>query len=165
MHDIWEHRDLYVLDLNCDYAIPLLRAANETGMLSAPLKWLLLRDRSSVDGDWTDERETLKGMAVYPDSEVIVARKRRNGVVEIRSVYRPSPFHEAIEEDRGNWTIEHGVRMPNLYPSSRRRRDLRRTPLKSCLVVFFPIISIDHELALRISERTRAKLRSFRLGL
>lgn len=26
MHDIWEHRDLYVLDLNCDYAIPLLRA-------------------------------------------------------------------------------------------------------------------------------------------
>lgn len=139
--------------------------ANETGMFSAPMKWLLLRDRSSVVGDSRDERETLKDMAVYPDSEVIVARKRMDGVVEISSVYRPSPFHEAIEEDRGNWTIEHGVRMPNLYPSSRRRRDLRRTPLKSCLVVFFLIISIDHELNLRISERTRAKLRSFHFGL
>ncbi|XP_003691599.1 uncharacterized protein LOC100867997 [Apis florea] len=137
-HDNWEHRDLYVLDLNCDYAIPLLRTANETGMFSAPMKWLLLRDRSSVVGDSRDERETLKDMAVYPDSEVIVARKRMDGVVEISSVYRPSPFHEAIEEDRGNWTIEHGVRMPNLYPSSRRRRDLRRTPLKSCLVMTDP---------------------------
>lgn len=134
-------------------------------MFSAPMKWLLLRDRPSVDGDSTDERETLKNMAVYPDSEVIVAKKRTNGVVEISSVYRPSRFHEAIEEDRGNWTIECGVRMRNLYPSSRRRRDLRRTPLKSCLVVFPLIISIDHELTLGISERTRAKLRSFHFGL
>ncbi|XP_024223520.1 uncharacterized protein LOC105680798 isoform X3 [Bombus impatiens] len=139
-HDGWEHRILYVVDLDCDYAIPLLRAANASGRFSAPIRWLLLRDGTIAGNSMARVDRTFSDMAVYPDSEVIVATKLRvdDSFAEITSVYRPSPYHEVITEDRGNWTVDGGVRAANLHAASRRRRNLRRTPLKSCLVMTDP---------------------------
>ncbi|CAD1476149.1 unnamed protein product [Heterotrigona itama] len=136
--DLWDHRVLYVLDLDCDYAVPLLRAANASGMFAAPTRWLLLqRDRT------IGERTLLRDMAVYPDSEVTVATRwleAEGGSIawQITSLYRPSPFRELLTENRGSWTADGGVRAIDLRPTSRRRRDLRQTPLKSCLVMTDP---------------------------
>lgn len=114
-------------------------------MFAAPIRWLLLRDRTIGGGNATDDDETVErtfqDMAVYPDSEVTVATRSLEvedgsmGAWQITSVYRPSPFRELLTENRGTWTADRGVRPVDLRPTSRRRRDLRRTPLKSCLVV------------------------------
>ncbi|CAK9828789.1 Ionotropic receptor 75a [Anthophora retusa] len=140
-HDTWEHKTLYVLDLDCDYAFSLLKSANGTGMFMAPIKWLLIQDRATVSGNSTRGiEETFKDMAVYPDSEVILARRVEagNSFTEITSVYRPSPFRGVIVENRGNWTSDGGVRLVNFHAASRRRKDLLGTPLKSCLVMTDP---------------------------
>ncbi|XP_043514657.1 glutamate receptor 1-like [Frieseomelitta varia] len=146
--DLWDHRVLYVLDLDCDYAVPLLRAANASGMFSAPTRWLLLRDGTIGENVTDDENvtveQTFRDMAVYPDSEVTVATEVRPEVEDgsiawqMTSVYRPSPFRELLTENRGTWTADRGVRAIDLRPTSRRRRDLRRTTLKSCLVMTDP---------------------------
>lgn len=182
-HDGWEHRILYVVDLDCDYAIPLLRAvrskreaakcrarslttsrpsdsqANASGQFSAPIRWLLLRDGTIAGNSMARVDRTFSDMAVYPDSEVIVATKLRvdDSFAEITSVYRPSPYHEVITEDRGNWTVDGGVRAANLHAASRRRRNLRRTPLKSCLVVSLDTRSSNKELS-AADLRTRAAM-------
>ncbi|CAL7941618.1 unnamed protein product [Xylocopa violacea] len=138
-HDTWEHRILYVLDLDCDYAVPLLQAANASGMFMAPIRWLLLQDRTANRNTTLNIKETFQDMAIYPDSEVILATTLEAcGFTEITSIYRPSPFRNVMVEDRGNWTTEHGVRTPNLHAASRRRRNLQQTPLKSCLVMTDP---------------------------
>ncbi|KAK9297429.1 hypothetical protein QLX08_008858 [Tetragonisca angustula] len=142
--DLWDHRVLHVLDLDCDYAVPLLRAANASGMFSAPTRWLLLRDRT-IGENVTDDtlEQTFQDMAVYPDSEVTVATASLEVVDgsiawQMTSVYRPGPFRELLAENRGTWTADRGVRAIDLRPTSRRRRDLRRTTLKSCLVMTDP---------------------------
>ncbi|XP_043594833.1 glutamate receptor ionotropic, delta-1-like isoform X2 [Bombus pyrosoma] len=68
--DSWEHRILYVVDLDCDYAIPLLRAANSSGRFSAPMRWLLLRDGTIAGDSMARVEQTFRNMAVYPDSEM-----------------------------------------------------------------------------------------------
>ncbi|XP_048266083.1 uncharacterized protein LOC100646629 isoform X1 [Bombus terrestris] len=151
-HDGWDHRILYVVDLDCDYAIPLLRAANSSGQFSAPMRWLLLRDGTIAGNSMAHVDQTFRNMAVYPDSEVIVATKLRveDNLAEITSVYRPSPYHGVITENRGNWTMDGGVRAANLHAASRRRRNLRQTPLKSCLV---HRLSRDQHLGISTGER------------
>lgn len=106
-------------------------------MFSAPTRWLLLRDRTIGEnvGDETFVERTFRDMAVYPDSEVTVATASLEIPWQITSVYRPSPSRELLTENRGTWTADRGVRAIDLRPTSRRRRDLRRTTLKSCLVV------------------------------
>ncbi|XP_076670960.1 ionotropic receptor 75a-like [Andrena cerasifolii] len=133
-----DHRVLYVLDLDCEYAIRLLRAANASGMFVAPIRWLLLQDPRIRDQPINQITETFQSMAVLPDSDVLLARRLRDDFMEIRSIYRPSPYRQVILEDRGNWTADRGVRAKNLEPASRRRRNLQQTPLRSCLVMTDP---------------------------
>ncbi|XP_046143786.1 ionotropic receptor 75a-like [Osmia bicornis bicornis] len=143
-HDAWDHRALYVLDLDCDQAISLLRTANESGFFVAPIRWLLLQDRTILLDNSTENHESLDDakifnrMAIYPDSEVILVRKLRQDFAEISSVYRISRYHEVTTEDRGNWTLEEGVRIRDFQPTSRRRANLRSTPLTACLVMSDP---------------------------
>ncbi|XP_076222960.1 ionotropic receptor 75a-like isoform X2 [Nomia melanderi] len=144
LRDPEDHRVLWVLDLECDYAIPMLRAANGSGMFGAPNKWLLLQDRRTFDGtpasdgDRDGIEETFREMAVFPDSEVFLARRLRGDFTEIRSIYRRGPLSEVVLEDRGNWTADGGVLPRDLLPTSRRRRDLAGTHLRSCLVITNP---------------------------
>ncbi|XP_076222964.1 glutamate receptor U1-like isoform X2 [Nomia melanderi] len=144
LRDPEDHRVLWVLDLECDYAIPMLRAANGSGMFGAPNKWLLLQDRRTFDGtpasdgDRDGIEETFREMAVFPDSEVFLARRLRGDFTEIRSIYRRGPLSEVVLEDRGNWTADGGVLPRDLLPTSRRRRDLAGTHLRSCLVITDP---------------------------
>lgn len=111
-------------------------------MFVAPTRWLLIRDRTLLVDNSTENRrlyddvaETFKRMAVYPDSEVILATMLRQDFAEITSVYRVSRYHDVTIENRGNWTFENGVRVQDFLPTSRRRANLQRTPLTACLVV------------------------------
>lgn len=121
-------------------------------MFVAPAKWLLLQDRRTiVNEDNTNLTfayddsvlEIFENLAVYPDSEVILARRFDHDFVHLTSVYRPSPQRGVIWENRGNWTIESGLRMRNLDATSARRRDLQGTVLKSCLVVRSNFVNIQ----------------------
>nr|XP_012151217.1 PREDICTED: glutamate receptor ionotropic, delta-1-like [Megachile rotundata] len=143
--DPWDHRRLYVLDLDCDYADSLLRAANASGMFVAPTRWLLIRDRTLLVDNSTENRrlyndvaETFKRLNVYPDSEVILATMLRQDFAEITSVYRVSRYHDVTIENRGNWSLKSGVRVPDFLPTSRRRANLQRTSLTACLVMGDP---------------------------
>lgn len=109
--------------------------ANASGMFVAPIRWLLLQDPRIRDQSIDQITETFQSMAVFPDSDVLLARRLRDDFMEIRSVYRPSRYRQVILEDRGNWTAGRGVQAKNLEPASRRRRNLQQTPLRSCLVV------------------------------
>lgn len=111
-------------------------------MFIAPAKWLLMQDRrTTIDDNQTistyDDSvlEIFEGLAVYPDSDVVLARRLDGDFLELTSVYRPSPQRGVIWEDRGNWTVENGVRMKTLDVASARRRNLHQTELKSCIVV------------------------------
>ncbi|XP_053981714.1 probable glutamate receptor isoform X1 [Hylaeus volcanicus] len=144
-HDTWDHRILYMLDLDCDYAIPILRTVNGSDMFTAPIRWLLVKDSRVFNGNTTSQEqeineiaETFRDTTVFPDSDVVLARRLRDDFMEIKSIYRPSPSRDVIVEDRGSWTPERGVRMNDFAPASRRRKNLQRTHLKSCLVMTDP---------------------------
>ncbi|KZC14435.1 Glutamate receptor delta-1 subunit [Dufourea novaeangliae] len=151
LRDSTDHRLLRILDLDCDHAISLLRTANETGMFTAPNKWLLFLDRRAFgqqtpanpatgpDRSIEDEvSHIFRDANVLPDSEVFLARRLRDNFTDIYSIYKPSPTGELIFEDRGNWTTDRGLQPNNRIPVSRRRRDLRGTHLRSCLVMTDP---------------------------
>lgn len=114
-------------------------------MFIAPMKWLLLQDRKTViDNDdnanltftYDDSMvEIFEDLAIYPDSDIILARRFDGDFLELLSVYRPSPQRGVIWENRGNWTIENGLQMRTFNVASARRRNLHQTALKSCLVV------------------------------
>lgn len=115
-------------------------------MFVAPMKWLLFQDRKTMinnsdNADLTfihDDSllEIFEDLAIYPDSDVLLARRFDGNFFELLSIYRPSPQRSVIWENRGNWTIESGLRMRTLDVASTRRRDLQQTALKSCIVVF-----------------------------
>ncbi|XP_032690864.1 probable glutamate receptor [Odontomachus brunneus] len=121
-------------------------------MFVAPAKWMLLQDRrTTIDADdnqtistYDDSvLEIFESLAVYPDSDVILARRLDGDFLELTSVYRPSPQRGVIWENRGNWTIENGLLMRTFDVASVRRRNLHQTELKSCLVITDPD-TIDH---------------------
>ncbi|XP_011862466.1 PREDICTED: uncharacterized protein LOC105559058 isoform X4 [Vollenhovia emeryi] len=145
IHDNLEHQNLYMLDLDCDYAIELLRQAHSNRMFIAPTKWLLLQDRrtmidnSNITSTYNNSiLDIFEELAVYPDSDVILARRLNGDFFQIKSVYRPSPQRAVIWENRGNWTVKDGLRMSTFDASSARRRNLQQTALKSCLVMSYP---------------------------
>ncbi|XP_076648796.1 putative glutamate receptor [Halictus rubicundus] len=138
LRDPENHRMLRVLDLDCDYAIPMLLSANEIEMFDAPNRWLLLRDRrSSSSSDLASIASIFEDARVLPNSEVFLATSRAN-FTEIRSIYRRSMIGEVVIEDRGTWTADGGLCAGDLIATSRRRRDLHGTRLKACIVVTDP---------------------------
>jgi len=82
-----------------------------------------------------DNLEIFEELPVYPDSDVILARRFDDDFLQLMSVYRPSPQRAIIWENRGNWTIKNGLRMSTFDMASTRRRNLQQSVLKSCLVV------------------------------
>ncbi|KYN19932.1 putative glutamate receptor [Trachymyrmex cornetzi] len=138
-----EHQNLYVLDLNCDNAIKILRQAHSKKMFIAPMKWLLLQDRRMIIDNANitftyDNLEVFEDLAVYPDSDVVFARRFDGDFLQLTSVYRPSPQRAVIWENRGNWTIKNGLQMSTYDVASARRRNLQQSHFKSCLVMTNP---------------------------
>lgn len=133
-------------------------------MFIAPTKCLLLQDRrimisntnvtSTYDNSILDVFEDL---AVYPDSDVILARRFNGNFLHLMSVYRPSPQRAVIWENRGNWTIENGLQMSTFDVSSTRRRNLQQTALKSCIVVLWTCIRPPCKET-HLSNDTRSKI-------
>ncbi|KYN19928.1 Glutamate receptor delta-2 subunit [Trachymyrmex cornetzi] len=140
-----EHQNLYILNLDCDYAIDVLRQAHSKRMFVAPAKWLLFQDRKTMTGNDDNVNSTFtyddsvleifEDLAIYPDSDVILARRFDGDFLELLSVYRPSPQRGVIWENRGNWTIENGLQMSTSDVASARRRNLQQTALKSCIAM------------------------------
>ncbi|KYQ54484.1 putative glutamate receptor, partial [Trachymyrmex zeteki] len=143
-----EHQNLYMLNLDCDYAIDILRQAHSKRMFVAPTKWLLFQDRKTIiDNDdnvnltftYDDSvLEIFEDLAIYPDSDVILARRFDGDFLELLSIYRPSPQRGVIWENRGNWTTKNGLQMNTFDVASARRKNLQQTVLKSCLVMTDP---------------------------
>ena len=125
-------------------------------MFGAPAKWLILSDLRSLEKstdaiksqqNFIDDdnvswiHETFGNFTMFPDSEIILGRRISENFFRVLSSYRPSPQRDLILEDRGYWTRDEGLFLRDRLPASRRRQDLRRTELKSCLVVqFFNIL-------------------------
>ncbi|XP_011501319.1 PREDICTED: uncharacterized protein LOC105364971 [Ceratosolen solmsi marchali] len=111
-------------------------------MFSAPLKWLILQNPNTAAHFDNCTYECLIGnfgnFAIYPDSEVIILRTSSSGSIDIISVYRSSPGRDVIEENRGFWRSKDGISIHDTYVSSRRRRNLHQTSLKSSIVVTNP---------------------------
>ncbi|KYM76177.1 putative glutamate receptor [Atta colombica] len=130
---------LYIL------ALSLGNDVHSKRMFVAPTKWLLFQDRKMIiDNDnftFTYNDSVLKifeDMAIYPDSDVILAQRFDGDFFELSSIYRPSPQKSVIRENRGNWTIENGLKMSTFDVASARRKNLQQTTLKSCLVMTDP---------------------------
>jgi len=113
-------------------------------MFIAPIKWLLLQDRRMLIDNANitstyDNLEIFEDLAIYPDSDVIFARRFNNDFLQLTSVYRPSPQRTVIWENRGNWTIKNGLQMSTFDVASARRRNLQQSHLKSCLLVLWTL--------------------------
>ncbi|XP_011705083.1 PREDICTED: uncharacterized protein LOC105460334, partial [Wasmannia auropunctata] len=112
-------------------------------MFIAPTKWLLVQDRRiTIDNinitSTYDNLKIFEDLAVYPDSDVVLAQRFSDDFLQLTSVYRPSPQRTIIWENRGNWTVKNGLRMNTFDVASARRRDLQQSTLKSCLVMTNP---------------------------
>ncbi|KAG5312766.1 GLRK protein, partial [Acromyrmex insinuator] len=122
--------------------------AHSKRMFVAPTKWLLFQDRRAmIDNDnnvnltfkYDDSvLEIFKDMAIYPDSDVILAQRFDGDFFKLLSIYRPSSQRGVIWENRGNWTIKNGLKMSTFDVASARRKNLQQTALKSCLVMTDP---------------------------
>ncbi|XP_029171879.1 probable glutamate receptor [Nylanderia fulva] len=143
-----EHQNLYVLDLDCNYASDVLQQAHSKKMFVAPTKWLLLQNRrtlinnddnANLTSTYDDSiLEIFETLAVYPDSDVVLAKRFNDDFLQLTSVYRPSSQRGVIWEDRGNWTIDNGLRMKTFDVASARRRNLQQSVLKSAVVITNP---------------------------
>lgn len=116
-------------------------------MFSAPRKWLILQDLTNSTSKLSQNKliNLFNDFNAYADSEVFIVQGYQNKInnsIELSSLYRPSPYRNIVVEKRGIWNEQNGLRLDNHDPSSRRRRDLQQTPLKSCLVVRHFIICI-----------------------
>ncbi|XP_032690856.1 protein PTHB1-like [Odontomachus brunneus] len=143
IHNNLEHRNLYALDLHCDYAIKMLQQAHSERMFVAPAKWMLLQDRRIDDTNLTSTygilvSDVFEDLAVYPDSDVVLAQRLNDNFIELTSVYRPSSQRGVILENRGNWSLENGLQMRTHDVASARRRNLGQTELKSSIVLTNP---------------------------
>ncbi|XP_029171786.1 uncharacterized protein LOC114941093 [Nylanderia fulva] len=148
IYDDLKHQNLYVLDLDCNDATKILQQVNVNKMFVAPMRWLLLQDRRTlIDNDNNitlismydnSISEIFEDLAVYPDSDVVLAKRFDGNFLQLTSVYRPSPQRGVIWEDRGNWTVKNGLRMKTFDVASRRRRNLQKTTLTSAIVVYNP---------------------------
>ncbi|XP_072744983.1 ionotropic receptor 75a-like [Anoplolepis gracilipes] len=147
IYDDLEHQNLYVLDLDCNYATEMLRQVDMNRMFVAPMKWLFLQDRRTlIDNDdanitftYDDSiLEIFKDLAVYPDSDVVLAKRFDDDFLQLISIYRPSSQRGVIWEDRGNWTVENKIRLRTFDVASARRRNLQQTTLKSVVVMTNP---------------------------
>ena len=94
----------------------------------------MLIDNANVTSTY-DNLEIFEDLAIYPDSDVVFARRFDSDFLQLTSVYRPSPQRTVIWENRGNWTIKNGLQMSTFDVASARRRNLQQSRLKSCLVV------------------------------
>ncbi|XP_072744984.1 probable glutamate receptor [Anoplolepis gracilipes] len=149
IYDDLEHQNLYVLDLDCNYATKMLRQLDLKRMFVAPMKWLLIQDRRTMIMDSDDDTnitftsnnltlEIFENLAAYPDSDVILAKRFDDNFFQLTSVYRPSLQRDIIWEERGNWTVENSLRLRTFDVASARRRNLQQTTLKSAIVVLNP---------------------------
>jgi len=124
-----------------NYLFDITQKAHLKRLFIAPTKWLLLQDRRTMMIDnitsTYDNLEIFEELPVYPDSDVILARRFDDDFLQLMSVYRPSPQRAIIWENRGNWTIKNGLRMSTFDMASTRRRNLQQSVLKSCLVVLW----------------------------
>lgn len=121
---------------------------NNHRMFIAPCKWLILQDltknkkNSTVLTDYTvmdnsenKLKEVFGTLDVYPDSEVLIGQRLEENLINLISLYRPSPYRSLILEDLGAWNDQQGISLCNNAPTSRRRKNLMGTQLESCLVV------------------------------
>ncbi|XP_072744979.1 glutamate receptor ionotropic, kainate 5-like isoform X2 [Anoplolepis gracilipes] len=149
IYDDLEHQNLYVLDLDCNYASEMLRQLDLNRMFVAPMRWLLLQDRCNMIMDYADDAnitftyndsilDIFEDLAVYPDSDVILAKRFDDDFFQLTSVYRPSLQRDIIWEERGNWTVENSLRLRTFDVASARRRNLQQTTLKSAIVIINP---------------------------
>lgn len=111
-------------------------------MFIAPTKWLLLQDRRTSIDDANPTStygilvsDIFEDLAVYPDSDVILAQRLDDNFIELTSVYRLVSQRGVISENRGNWSLGNGLQMRTYDVTSARRRNLRRTELKSSIAV------------------------------
>lgn len=132
-------------------------------MFIAPTKWLLFQDRRTVIDNvnvtslYDDSMlEVFEDLAVYPDSDVVLAQRFDGDFLHLTSVYRISPQRKVIWENRGNWTVENGLQMRTFDVASARRRNLQQTTLKSCLVVLFTYSSRIRHVFVYCRTRKRA---------
>nr|QGW50289.1 ionotropic receptor 75q2 [Chouioia cunea] len=134
-----DHHLLIVLEVDCPSSERLLLEAKNATMFVSPYKWFLIsRGCSSVDCVLSKLSELRRN--VLPDSELLIWLKQSQRLV---SVYKVS-----AEQGR-DWQIEERARSiacdnatfnlllddDSAMITSRRRSDLRRTHLKSSLVI------------------------------
>nr|AKO90020.1 ionotropic receptor 75u [Microplitis mediator] len=120
---------------------------NKLKMFSAPTKWLILQDirydndsNSSKNNDDQENRlkDKLKDFEIFPDSELFISQRFDDDKIKILSIYRPSFYVDLIIEEQATWDINNGINFFDSIPTSRRRRNLQLTPLKTCLVLTNP---------------------------
>ncbi|XP_046744265.1 probable glutamate receptor [Diprion similis] len=149
--DLDHHRNYYIIDIDCPGAFDILIQANSAGMFTAPTKWLLLQDLRN-GGNVSDKLaqilnreifQLFENMSIFPDSDVVIGQKVRSDFIKLISIYRPSNARKLVIEDRGYWKNGDGITLNSTRISSVRRKNLRGTPLKSCLVIADPD-SINH---------------------
>ncbi|KAJ8675670.1 hypothetical protein QAD02_011456 [Eretmocerus hayati] len=132
------HQLTLLVDIDCPGVREVLQKANDTGMFSAPLKWLIVQEISEDKCANCSDRsipDYFKKMTWYPDSDVILLRRENGNFFKILSIYRPSSFRDMIVENRGTWTPENGFQLNDTDVASRRRQNLQLTPIKSSIVV------------------------------
>ncbi|XP_044003996.1 glutamate receptor ionotropic, kainate 2-like, partial [Aphidius gifuensis] len=151
------HQHYYVIDFDCNDAVSIIKLlqnylklqANMKRMFVAPFKWLIINDQNmsitnDIEDDYYEKNKSslfsvFKNINIYPDSEVFIGQREIiNNTFKLLSLYRPSFNHDLIIENRGSWNYRNGLVLTNHDSSSRRRRDLKKTPLKSCLVMTNP---------------------------
>lgn len=98
-------------------------------MFSWPFKWLMLQ--SNNNNNQSNAQSLLSNADIYPDSEVLIWDSESNRLL---SIYRNSFNSHYRNELRGFWTKNKFIVLDKNI-TSRRRRNLNGTHLKSCLVV------------------------------
>ncbi|XP_068908237.1 ionotropic receptor 75a-like isoform X3 [Tenebrio molitor] len=123
----------FVLDGQCSGAKHLLLRADAERLFATPFKWIVSYDYSY---DVADLIENFTELNLLVDSDVTVAIMENRETFSLQKIYKRHVNGSMLVENIGNWTKRHGF-VDNGYEKIiyKRRRDLKKTILNSCIVI------------------------------
>lgn len=107
--------------------------ADAERLFATPFKWIVSYDYSY---DVADLIENFTELNLLVDSDVTVAIMENQETFSLQKIYKRHVNGSMLVENIGNWTKRHGF-VDNGYEKIiyKRRRDLKKTILNSCIVI------------------------------
>ncbi|KAG5871323.1 hypothetical protein JTB14_016720 [Gonioctena quinquepunctata] len=124
------NKHMFILDLQCENVTNIFDKANMMKLFVSPFRWVFYSHETKLI------EHTLSNLHILIDSDVSLLQLHDNESVTFRKIYKRHIDHSFVVEELGYWTKDEGFKDNGIEKNIlRRRNDLHRTILNTCIVI------------------------------